>query len=41
VVRHYGEIAADSTLTFRPFSLGPDPAMPVKSSSRFDPTIRR
>lgn len=26
VVRHYGEIMADSTLTFRPFLLGPDPA---------------
>lgn len=25
VVRHYGEIMADSTLTFRPFPLGPDP----------------
>jgi hypothetical protein len=25
VVRHYGEIMADSTLTFRPFQLGPDP----------------
>jgi hypothetical protein len=26
VVRHYGEIMADSTLTFKPFLLGPDPA---------------
>lgn len=26
VVRHYGEIMADSTLTFKPFPLGPDPA---------------
>ena len=26
VVRHYAEIMADSTLTFRPFPLGPDPA---------------
>jgi hypothetical protein len=25
VVRHYGEIMADSTLTFKPFLLGPDP----------------
>lgn len=25
VVRHYGEILADSTLTFKPFPLGPDP----------------
>ena len=25
MVRHYGEIMADSTLTFRPFQLGPDP----------------
>lgn len=26
VVRHYGEIMADSTLTFKPYLLGPDPA---------------
>lgn len=26
VVRHYGEIMADSTLTFKPYPLGPDPA---------------
>jgi hypothetical protein len=26
VVRHYGEILADSTLTFKPFLLGPDPS---------------
>ena len=26
VIRHYGEIMADSTLVFRPFTLGPDPA---------------
>jgi hypothetical protein len=26
VVRHYGETLADSTLTFKPFPLGPDPA---------------
>ncbi|MDD1607970.1 MAG: hypothetical protein LUQ18_05650 [Methylococcaceae bacterium] len=25
VVRHYGEILADSTLTFKPYLLGPDP----------------
>lgn len=26
VVRHYGEVMADSTLTFKPYQLGPDPA---------------
>lgn len=26
VVRHYGEILADSTLAFKPYPLGPDPA---------------
>lgn len=26
VIRHYGEIMADSTLTFKPYLLGPDPA---------------
>jgi len=26
VVRHYAEVLADSTLTFKPFPLGPDPA---------------
>lgn len=26
VVRHYGEVMADSTLAFKPFLLGPDPA---------------
>lgn len=26
VVRHYGEVMADDTLTFKPFQLGPDPA---------------
>jgi len=26
VVRHYGEVMADSTLTFKPYLLGPDPA---------------
>jgi len=26
VVRHYGEVLADSTLTFKPYPLGPDPA---------------
>lgn len=25
VVRHYGEVMADSTLTFKPYPLGPDP----------------
>jgi hypothetical protein len=27
VVRHYAEILADTTLTFKPFLLGPDPAL--------------
>jgi hypothetical protein len=28
VIRHYGEILADGTLTFKPFLLGPDPTVP-------------
>lgn len=37
VVRHYGEILADSTLTFRAFPLGPDPAFPGQSLFKIRP----
>jgi len=37
VVRHYGEIMADSTLVFKPFPLGPDPAFAGQSLFKIRP----
>ena len=37
VVRHYAEIAADSTLTFVPFLLGPDPAYSGQNLFKIQP----
>ena len=37
VVRHYAEIAADSTLTFKPFLLGPDPAYSGQNLFKIQP----
>lgn len=37
VVRHYAEIAPDSTLTFKPFLLGPDPAYSGQNLFKIQP----
>jgi hypothetical protein len=37
VVRHYAEILADSTLTFKPYSLGPDPAFTGRNLFKIRP----
>lgn len=37
VVRHYAEVMPDSTLVFKPFDLGPDPAFPGQSLFQIRP----
>lgn len=37
VVRHYGEILTDSTLVFKPYTLGPDPAFAGKNLFQIRP----
>ena len=37
VIRHYGEIMADGTLIFKPYLLGPDPAIPGMSLFKIPP----
>jgi len=37
VIRHYGEVMADSTLVFRPFTLGPDPAFAGRNLFKIRP----
>ena len=37
VSRHYAEVMADSTLAFKPFPLGPDPALPGQNLFQIPP----
>ena len=37
VIRHYGEILADGTLVFKPFPIGPDPAVPGAALFKLQP----